>query len=1014
MSPSLTPSPEQQAILDLGLATVRIRAGAGTGKTTTIGMAIANLIENHGVEPERVLGVTFTNKAASELADRIRELLGDSTDTGRQAEIHTYHGFAAQILAEFGALAGIDNRADVITPAFSRQLLTETVQRSSYQYIDITNPRAVDSMRRLGDRLGDHLKTPNDLLIQPRPDDETWSQRIEMAETLVRYGDDKTRLNVVDYADLVTLSTAVVTGFPAVAQTIRSRYEVVVLDEYQDTNPAQRVLLSAMFGDRFPVMAVGDEDQTIYEWRGASAENLHRFGEHFSAPDDSGVIETGLTLNRRSTRAVLDIANEVRMKANPSAQPLTADNDQPGEILTHWAEDALEEADWIACQFEMLHEKGLPWSEMAVLFRKNKDFGVVVEALSRRGMPIEVANIGGLLSVPEVAEIRAWLTILDRPEDSAALTQVLFGSRFRVGFADLAPLSRHVATDDNGDAEEAAAISLIEALDTIDTIEELDPVARRKLGIFSQIYSELLEQSQGQALVEVCRLILDRTRALQDVESLPHSARLTARLNIYRLLDLAEDWSPLEGRPSVSAFLDYLGLMEEDPAEELDTARLSGEEAVTLVTVHRAKGLEWDTVAIPALYKGNFPSQVQQHPDPARFAEHVPEAMRIDDLLNGLPEDSEARKRFLRQRHQDQEWRVAYVAATRAKTRLLASGAFWYGLPVPSKRPKTTSPFFDLVAAHPEARKEEAASPGERPALLRFDTGAEPPDPVFDQGWASAIRAAIDRPGAMAEVADEKGVGPEYIARVDQITDQLFHLAEPSDPDVSPEGLKVSVTGLVTMAQCPKRYFWTDVDPLPRRPNAAATTGSMVHRQIELHQRGQVPFEDMADDLYDLTGSEGGADSYRNYAKSRFADKKAAMVEVPFTLTLSNEARIRGRIDAVYCSDSIWEVVDFKSGRRSDDPSRVVQLEAYAVAVNDVRFGRDKPTDLTVTFAYLGGMVDEETYQANGRWVKQARAHLDDLTDRIFAEEFPENPGSWCESCDFLRFCEVGKNWAAR
>ena len=126
----------------------------------------------------------------------------------------------------------------------------------------------------------------------------------------------------------------------------------------------------------------------------------------------------------------------------------------------------------------------------------------------------------------------------------------------------------------------------------------------------------MFAEGQGSSLVEVCRLVLDRTRAWQDVESLPTNQRTTARLNLYRLLDLAEEWSPLKGRPSLSAFLDYLEAMEDEPAEELDSTHLSGEEAVTLVTVHRAKGLEWDVVAIPAVTDGSFPVKGQGVPRP--------------------------------------------------------------------------------------------------------------------------------------------------------------------------------------------------------------------------------------------------------------------------------------------------------------------------------------------------------------------------------------------------------------
>ena len=1007
----LLPSPEQQEILDLGLSTIRVRAGAGTGKTTTVAMVIAGLVEEHGVEPEQILGITFTNKAAAELADRVRSTLGPDVAPGRQVEVHTYHGFAAQILAEFGPLAGVDNRAKVITPTFSRQVLTDTFHHRSYQHLDITNVRTLDLIRRFGDRLGDHLLTPGDILIENHPNDEIWLARQEMAETLERYSTDKRRLRVVDYSDLVTLSTRVVSDYPELGNAIRDRYRAVVLDEYQDTNPAQRVLLTKIFGEGFPVVAVGDEDQTIYEWRGASAQNFEQFPSHFRGPRDTLAHQKGLTLNRRSAQPILDIANLVRKRANSGAAELEAvDPDTPGDVITHWAGDALKEAEWIAGTFERLHDEGLAWRDMAVLFRKNKDFAVVVNALGRHNIPLEVANIGGLLSVPEIADIRAWLTALEHPEDSATLTQILFGSKYQLGMADVAPLTRWLAPSSDDDAEEAAPITLMEAIENAAQIDGLSPEARAVFGRFARVYREVLTESQGLSLIETCRLILDKTRAWQDIDALPPNPRLTARLNIYRLLDLAEDWSPLEGRPSVGAFLDYLVAMEDEPADELDSARLSGEDAVTLVTVHRAKGLEWDTVAIPAVTEGNFPSRTQQHADPMRFAEYLPVHMRIDSLLDELPNEKTDRDDFLRDRHYAQEWRVAYVALTRAKRRLLLSGAFWYGLPEPTKTAKKPSELFELVATHANTENDGIAVLGDRPALLRSAPLDAAPDPVFVDGWAEALRQAITDPEAVGVLIRERGVEKDYKQVVDEINQRLFNLAEPASVDGGDLPNTVSVTGLVTMAQCPKRFFWSDVDPLPRRPNPAATRGTEVHRRIELHQKGQVPFHEMIDDLYDVSDGEGSVGSYDTYINSSYGQRTADLVERSFGFELVNGYRVRGRIDAIYCNDSHWEVVDFKSGRASEDPSRLVQLQAYAVAVNEVDFGLPKPSRVDVSFAYLGGGLDVVSYDADSEWVDGAKETLADLTAQISKERFEENPGTWCSSCDFLRFCEPGRH----
>ena len=1013
----LIPSPEQGDILKLGLDTIRIRAGAGTGKTTTVAMVISNLIANHSLDPERILGITFTNKAASELADRVRSTIAGSVDEGRQVEVHTYHGFAAQVLSEFGALAGVDNRVKVITPTFSRQILSETFHHTSYQHLDITNRTTLDKIRGLGDRLGDHLLDPEDLLEQIHPDDETWRSRVEMLETLNKYGEDKRRLGVVDYGDLVTLSTRILRAYPALAGEIRSRYQVVVLDEYQDTNPGQRVLLATIFDDGFPVIAVGDEDQTIYEWRGASSENFELFPSHFRRHDGEPAKDRSLTLNRRSAQTILDVANVIRRQANPDSEPLkSSDQEKEGEVITYWAGDALGEADWISRRFEELHNDGVPYSQMAVLFRKNKDFAVVVDAMTRNGIPVEVANLGGLLSVPEVAELRSWLTVIERPENSAALVEILFGSRYRLGLADIAPLSRWVAGAETfGDQEDESPVTLLEAIEVINEISGIRDDARSALKHFLDVYRALLTESQGMSLVETCRLVLDRTRAWQDIEALPATTRLTARLNLHRLLDLAEDWSPLSGRPSLEAFLDYLEAMEDEPAEELDSAHLSGEDAVTLVTIHRAKGLEWDVVAIPAVTDLNFPSRARQHPDPARFAEFLPVQCRIDTALADMPDDETARRDYLKSRNDIQEWRTAYVAATRARSLLIVTGAYWYGLPEPSVTAKKPSPLFEMVEAHPASRNAGHEPAPERPALLRRAPEAATPDPVFFDGWDGGLRAAMTDHEAMGRRANELGVTAEYDLEVTGLVATLFDLAATEQiTQGSPDLLTVSVTGLVTYAQCPKRFYWSSVDPLPRRRSLAAQAGTELHRRIELHQRGQVPFEQLSDDLYDVPDEPAGDGGFKAFSKSRFAERQAALVEAPFEIVVGDGYRVRGRIDAVYVDERHWEVVDFKSGRPSADPSRVVQLQSYAVAANDVDFGYPAPEELDVTFAYLGGGLVESTYHAGSDWVEEARSDIARHTRSIENKNFSETPGDWCHSCDFLRFCEPGTAWVSR
>jgi DNA helicase-2/ATP-dependent DNA helicase PcrA len=1021
----IEPTAEQLAVMEFPPRPLRVTAGAGTGKTTTMALRLAHLVRTEGVAPEEALGVTFTNKATEELADRIRAELAAETAAGRSVEVATYHGFAYGILREFGAVVGIERTARVVTPGYTRQLLRDAFAAGTYRHLDLSVAgRQVEAAAALAGRLADHVRRPEELLDLPSDTDAAPARR-ELAETLIRYQAMKRSLDIVDYSDLISASHRLVSQHPDLARQIRARYRAVLLDEYQDTNPAQRELFRMLFGDGFPVTAVGDGDQTIYEWRGASLQNFERFPDHFV--DDRGrpAATLSLTLNRRSDRAVLGVANEVRSRIE-DRQAIGELRPRPeaaeGVVAVAWLPDAATEAAWIAEEVVRLHDEDeVRWADVALLFRKNAQIGLVREALEAAGVPVEVAALGGLLGVPEVSELHAWLRLLGRPEDGPALVRILLGSRYRLGLGDLAPLADWIRAQGGpwrDDEEDLPAWTMLEAIEALDDLKGVRPEAARRLSEFLALFRDLLQAAQGVSLVELCRRILDQTGAWHEIEAMDPAPRLSARLNLYRFLDLAEDWSPLEGRPSLGAFLDHLDLLAEDETSaDLDTAGLGSENAVAMLTVHRAKGLEWPVVFLPALCEGTFPSRPGTYENPLTQPAVLPWELRLDAGQFAVPlDDEDAVKELLRSRHAAQEWRTAYVAVTRARHRLYGTGGYWYG----GKRPKGRSDLYTLLEAHPAAVKlRDTAEPGEPPEPGSWDEEVAAPDPVFTDGWAGALRSAADDPAWPETRAAELGVLEPYHAEMEQLTLVLDGLPSPLEPEPADSDLRTSVTGLVTYATCPQRFRWAEVDRLPRRPTAAQRRGIEVHRRIELHHRGTLALEDASDDFYDVPAAATpaavteAADPFRTFLNSRFAEASPRFVEEPFELRLSG-ARVRGRIDAIYePAPGRWEVVDFKSGRPSDDPAATVQLEAYAVAATDVGFAGEHPEQLDVSFAFLGDGLTIRSWQATPQWTEEARTHLEALAEAAADAVYPATPSRACRSCDFDRFCPEGRAWLA-
>jgi DNA helicase-2/ATP-dependent DNA helicase PcrA len=382
--------------------------------------------------------------------------------------------------------------------------------------------------------------------------------------------------------------------------------------------------------------------------------------------------------------------------------------------------------------------------------------------------------------------------------------------------------------------------------------------------------------------------------------------------------------------------------------------------------------------------------------------------------MGTLPEDPKERKEVLRARHADQEWRVAYVAVTRAKERLIATGAAWYT----ERRKRSPSPLLEMARDLAGAQVPEWIADPDPPDILRLaPDAAVDADATFPEGWRAALGRAAADPTEPAGRAARLGITPSYDAAVDQLRIVLEGLPAPATSEPAEPGFRTSVTGLVAYATCPKQYYWSEVDRLPRRPSAARRRGITVHRRIELHNRGVATLEEAAEGFYAVAEGEsddgGPGVGFAAFTASRFAALRPRLVEVPFELEVG-DARVAGRIDAIYEPEpGLWEIVDFKSGRRRDHPALRTQLQAYALAVADAGLSPEAPERTRVVFVYLGGGLEEVGEDVDEEWIASARSQLEALVAGAAGGRHPPAPSEACRHCDFLRFCEAGKSWFA-
>lgn len=807
-------TPEQTACITAPPAPQVIVAGAGSGKTTVMAARVVWLVGTGQVAPEQVLGLTFTNKAAGELAERVRRALVaagvtdpdviDPDNPPGEPSISTYHAFAGRLLTDHGLRIGLEPTTRLLADATRYQLAARVLREAPGPYPALTRSFStlVSDLLALDAELAEHLVRPEQLaeydtgLLQDletarltnaelRKLPEAAEARSELLELTRRYRAAKRGRDLLDFGDQIALSAELALTRPEVGGILRDEFRVVLLDEYQDTSVAQRLLLSALFGSGpsgrtgHAVTAVGDPCQAIYGWRGASVANLDDFPEHFPHADGTPATRYSLSENRRSGGRLLHLANGLAAPLRAMHEGVEALRPAPGAEREGTVRCALlrthaEEIDWLGDSLAHLVRTGTPPGEIAVLCRTAGDFPRIQAALVDRDIPVEVVGLSGLLHLPEVADLVAVCEVLQDPGANASLVRLLTGPRWRIGPRDLALLGRrarllvHRSTaGDDADPDQrlaeavegidpAEVISLADALDTFlesgGAEDDQLPFSAEARVRFARLATELrdLRRSLADPLMDVLHRVLATTGLEVELSASPHALAARRRETLANFLDVAAGFAAVDGEASLLAFLGFLRTAAQYE-KGLDNALPGGENTVKVLTAHKSKGLEWDVVAVPGLVGGQFPST--QSRDAWTSQSHVlPHALRGDAAT--LPAlhsfDAKGLKAFkeeLKAHQHTEELRLGYVTFTRPRSLLLGSG-HWWG---PSqKKPRGPSAFLDALYEHCaaghgeiEVWADQPEEDEENPALQEKDADQAWPLPLDDTAMARR-RAARD------------------------------------------------------------------------------------------------------------------------------------------------------------------------------------------------------------------------------------------------------------------------------
>ncbi|KAK1181947.1 ATP-dependent DNA helicase [Streptomyces sp. NBS 14/10] len=818
-------TPEQIACITALPSPQVIVAGAGSGKTTVMAARVVWLVGTGQVAPEQVLGLTFTNKAAGELSERVRKALVKAgvTDpdpvpppTGAGAagaaqapetaagepNISTYHAFAGQLLKEHGLRIGLEPGARLLADATRFQLAARVLRTAPGPFPALIRPFAdlVTDLLALDAELAEHLVPAERLRAydgellhtldgvkltnaELRKVPEAAHARLELLGLVEAYRADKRGRDLLDFGDQIALSATLARTRPEVGRILREQYAVVLLDEYQDTSVAQRLLLSGLFGGGtgHAVTAVGDPCQAIYGWRGASVANLDDFPEHFPHADGSPARRFALSENRRSGGRLLDLANGLAAPLRAMHEGVEALRPAPGAERDGVVRCALlpthaEELAWLADSIAHLVRTGTPPGEIAVLCRTAGDFARIQGALVEREVPVEVVGLSGLLHLPEVADLVAVCEVLQDPGANAALVRLLTGPRWRIGPRDLALLGRRAralvryetagpAADGAEDPDRRLAeavegvdpaeiVSLADALDTFLTPDGPDdglPFSAEARVRFARLAAELreLRRSLADPLMDVLHRVLATTGLEVELSASPQALAARRRETLGNFLDVAAGFAALDGEATLLAFLGFLRTAAQYE-KGLDNSLPGGENTVKVLTAHKSKGLEWDVVAVPGLVDKQFPSDQARESWTAN-ARVLPHALRGDaetlpDVAAWNAKGLTAFKESMKAHQRTEELRLGYVTFTRPRSLLLGSGHWWGPT---QKKPRGPSAFLEALREHCEAGhgEVEAWAPPpeedeENPALKAAAADRAWPLPLDPQGLARRRHAA--------------------------------------------------------------------------------------------------------------------------------------------------------------------------------------------------------------------------------------------------------------------------------
>jgi len=967
---------EQRSAVDHGEGPLLVVAGAGTGKTRVITERIRNLLESDPVlAGESILGLTFTDKAAGEMKHRVRRAMG------RRAEgvwLGTFHSFCLEKILrernpEIQPLEDIDHRI---------LLRRNIAELGLVIFRRLAEPAEfLKDFQTFFSRCQDELVTPDDyeryvgdlaIAYESRkqtlePDAEvTAEQEIRQQQELARVYRVSDRLlrerRLATFGAQLLQAVELLRSDAALLARLRGEYRYILVDEFQDTNIAQLELLWLVGGGHRNILAVGDDDQAIYRFRGASFGSFTIFLERFCGVTSAeGVARAkpflvSLSENYRSTQRILRVAAETisHNEKSPLLPPkhLATQNPDGEKIRVVEFASADQEAHWVASEIERLHRAGGSWRSYAVLYRKHAHRAQLLVALRRRQIPFVIRK-SSILSTALVRDLLAWLRWIAVLGDNIAAARVLAAPYWCLEPRDLVRLAERAEKNRRPIWEEVKAAA--DEASTARAGPRLDELVRS------------MDRMRQMAKTQTATAILDELIAGLGI--VPLRSEID-RQHVDRLVEFVDRWQRMSEPKSLRDFIEYLDYFDELEGD-IQIEEEAADDAVQLMTVHAAKGLEFPHVFILRLSRHDFPSGARR----PQF--EFPVALMKEEQPKGDFQKQEERRLF-------------YVALTRAQKRLTLST-----IVTARKRP---SPFLEDILASAKLPKTDLVQSAPTVEVPPSEENVAPAP--GDAGQGELFCRATEDTRAYSRVA---------------LWAKSYHPPRP-------EPLELSASAIETYERCAMKYLFRYVWRLRSGPSAPMTFGNVMHTTIhefvaESRKRALLTLEELLAIYEREWNSAGFPDPYQEeeYRKAgreqleafyrRFTAETPDVLhqEKPFALSLEPDLVVSGRIDQVNrLNGRKVEIVDYKTGRvrNAGKAADDIQLSIYALASREV-------FDLEPERLVLHYLMNDETTVCgrDTQALEQAKQRIAQIGDQIRAGEFPPKPGRNCAYCDCKPLC---------